>query len=109
MTFLPERRRKCFQQKILDALEDKPSEVARELSYSCVTCAMCINSCPLGLNPYHLQEILKAELVSCGYELPLVKPQIGDKVYDLQEVVGYLQIKPSQIRWLTEVPARPEH
>ncbi len=95
-------------QKVLEAIESKPSEIAREMAYSCTYCAMCLNSCPSGLNPYYLQEILRCELAGCGYGSPSPKPQIGNKVFDLEDVVGHLQIKPSQIRWLTEMPARPE-
>jgi len=98
-----------IQQKILGALDGRPSEIAREMANSCLRCAICIKSCPMGLNPFHLQDILKAELVSCGYEVPSINSRLSDPVNALQEIMGYLQIKPSQIRWLTEVPAEPEH
>ena len=45
--------------KVLDAIQGKPNDVAQEMAYSCVCCARCMKSCQLGLNPYHLQEILR--------------------------------------------------
>ena len=98
----------AVQRKVLDAIKGKPNDVAQEMAYSCVYCARCMKSCQLGLNPYHLQEILKAELVIAGCKPTLPKPQIGRKVYDLKEVVQFLQIKPSQISWLNKVPAHPK-
>lgn len=109
LTSFSNERPAHIMKKALEALEGKPSEVARELAYSCTNCAVCIDSCPVDLNPYHLQEILRAELVSCGHEFPLTKPRIGDREYDLEDVVGYLHIKPSQIRWLTRTSLQPEH
>ncbi|MFC2065684.1 (Fe-S)-binding protein [Chloroflexota bacterium] len=94
------------QRRVLAAITGNPSDIAREMAASCTACAVCMNSCPLGLNPYHLQLVLKGKLSvpTCDFS---PKPTI-DKKPVLEEMVGFLQIKPSQVRWLTEVPARPQ-
>ncbi|MEE9202791.1 MAG: (Fe-S)-binding protein [Dehalococcoidia bacterium] len=98
------------QEKLIQFLKGGgPQEAAGEHAFSCAGCALCVNSCPQGLNPLRLREVLKAELVGCGYHPPSVaQAQIGDRAYDLNQVIGSLQIKPSQVRWLTQVPPDPQ-
>jgi heterodisulfide reductase subunit D len=95
------------QRRVLAAIEGNPSDIAREMAASCTACAVCMNSCPLGLNPYHLQQILKGRMSLVACDVP-PKPSVGNKQPDLEDMVSFLQIKPSQVRWLTEVPARPQ-
>ncbi|MDP6101369.1 MAG: (Fe-S)-binding protein, partial [Dehalococcoidia bacterium] len=99
------------QEEIVRVLEGHDgTNVAKEQAFSCSSCGMCITSCPQGLNPFRLREILKAELVRCGYHPPsaIAQPKIGGKIYDLPQVIGSLQIKPSQVRWLTGTPRHPQ-
>ena len=99
------------QEEIVRVLEGhEGADVAKEQAFSCSSCGMCIGSCPQGLNPFRLREILKSELVGCGYHPPsaIAQPRIGDKAYDLGQVIGSLQIKPSQVRWLTGEPPNPQ-
>lgn len=97
------------QEKLIDALKGTgPSEVAGEQAFSCAGCGLCTAACPQGLNPLRLQEMLRAELVGGGYKPPPVpQPQIAGQTYDLNHVIASLQIKPSQVRWLTKVPPNP--
>jgi Fe-S oxidoreductase len=61
----------------------------------------------MGLNPFALKEILKEEVVNNRLRTPPGPLKIGDKVIDLQELLGSLQISPDQKRWLVGMPEEP--
>lgn len=98
-------------QKILAFLRDGTYfQEVYDFAYSCSLCGCCERVCPEGINFMLLVDIIKAELVTRGYEAPsscrLFLP--GEK-YNAPRVLESLQIKPSERRWLTEVPQDPEH
>ncbi len=95
------------QQKIVDFLLGKPSDIAEEMAYACSGCGKCIEACPMDLNPCLLREILKEELICTGLREPAKPLEIDGQVIDLQQLLGALQIKPSQKPWQTTLPAKP--
>lgn len=94
------------QQSILAALSGEPSDAAAEMAYACSGCDKCVEFCPLGLNPFTLKEVLKEELINSGFREAAKPLKIGGRSIDIQELLGSLQIRSSQKRWLTRMPPK---
>jgi len=86
------------------------SQEVYDFVYSCSVCGCCEKACPEGINPMLLMDIVKAELVTRGYKAPpscqLFLPR---EKYNASRVLESLQVKPSERRWVTEVPQNPGH
>jgi Fe-S oxidoreductase len=107
MTSCSEEDPADVQQTMLDALSGKGSDIAVEMASSCSGCDQCIESCPMELNPYFLREILKKELVKCGFRKAAKPLKINDRLIDLQVLLGSLQIHSSEKPWLLDMPSEP--
>jgi Fe-S oxidoreductase len=108
-----------IQQERLDVLMGKqaPHYLCTK-TFACTDCASCLRSCPRDLNPFLLQRIIKAELVTRGQKSQsedadtrfdgTVKLLGTDHVeYDWLDVLCSMQLKPSEMNWLRTVPSNP--
>ena len=101
---------KDIMQEISDFLTDGTySDDVYMKAYSCAGCGYCSDFCPEGLDPLLLHEALKVELVKRGVTPPaafnFVKP--GEK-FNIHGILSALQTKPSERRWLQQVPPKPQ-
>ncbi|MFC1915975.1 (Fe-S)-binding protein [Chloroflexota bacterium] len=109
-----------IQKERLDVLRgNRASHDVYIKAFACTNCASCLHSCPKGLNPFLMQRIIKAELVASGQKPQpenadtrfdgTVKLLGSDHIeYDWQDILCSLQLKPSEVRWLREIPANPK-
>lgn len=99
----------ALQNERIEALKtNQLSQKAYDLAYSCMTCDACKDSCPVGLSPPLISEILKARLAKEGKKGPEVFGfMIPQGKYNLPDVMTSIQITPSEVRWLAEVPQNP--
>lgn len=98
-----------LQDKLLETLKDGSySQEAYIRAFSCVHCGMCLDVCPQGLNPLHLAELLQVELAKQGHPRRApVYMKLGNQKYLIADVLASLQIRPEEMRWLSQVPAAP--
>jgi heterodisulfide reductase subunit D len=99
------------QAKVMDVLKHgTTSEEAAIRAASCTHCAVCRNVCPQDIDPLRLLEILQLELVKLGQKRhPPMEIKLGDRIYFLPDLLASLQITPGEKRWLSQVPASPQH
>jgi Fe-S oxidoreductase len=99
-------------EKITDILKgDGISEEACEMVLSCTQgCGhVCAKACQLGLRPNFPLLSAVGRIVGSGRELPRLAYHLkpGDR-YNFARVFSALQIKPSETRWMAEIPEDPE-
>lgn len=99
-----------IQEKTLELLRDnKPSKEAYIRAYSCMECLTCFESCPQELDPHLINMICRANLVRCGQEAPrALKFALPQNRFNFNSILSSIQIKPSEVRWLREVPSGAE-
>lgn len=84
------------------------SQKMYDLVYSCMTCDACKDSCPVGLSPPMIHEIIKTHLTKEGKEGPeIFNFMLPKGKYNLPDVMTSIQIKPSEVRWFSEIPQNP--
>lgn len=87
------------------------SEEAYDMVFSCtVGCGhVCAKACKLGLMPSIAFTSAISRIASAGREPPPLSYQLKPKNrHNFANVFSALQIKPSEARWMKEVPANPE-
>jgi len=86
------------------------SQEIYDFVYSCSLCGCCEKACPAGINFMLVIDIVKAQLVTRGYQAPpSCKLFLPRERYNSARILESLQVKPSERRWVTEVPKNPEH
>ena len=100
-------------QKLLDTLLGAElSDPVFQWVFGCNHCGCCLSACPEGLNPLLFNIILKREILLGGDKRVsmihnyLCSPASGFK--RTIDIIQHLLLKPSEIRWLTQVPHNPE-
>lgn len=78
----------------------------------CIKCRHCSRSCPEGLDPFLILDMIKPRLKKLGLfsdGAPNDGPYIylPDNKYNFMRVMAALQTLPSEKRWLTEMPSNP--
>jgi Fe-S oxidoreductase len=87
------------------------SEEAYDMVFSCTMgCGhVCAKACQLGLMPSIAFTSAIARIASAGKQLPPLAYQLKPKNrYNFANFFSALQIKPSEARWIKEVPANPQ-
>jgi heterodisulfide reductase subunit D len=100
-----------LQQKTLDFFkEGKFSQEVYDFSYICMTCESCDTLCPVeGLYPSRKSEIIKTEMLALGKDIPQAATFfLPSNKYNLPAILSSLQMKPSEIRWLENIPETPK-
>lgn len=100
-----------LQQKALDFFKDgKFSQDVYDFACLCLTCEACDTLCPVeGLHPSHKREILRAEMLASGKPVPEKSAvYLPSNRYHIPAILSSLQMKPSEIRWMENVPETPK-
>ena len=97
-------------EKMFAVLEEKKySDEAYQKSFSCMLCGNCIDVCPQGLNPMFFNHLVRARLVEQGNEIPdALGLLLPNREPYLPRILSGIQMKPSEARWVDEVPSDPE-
>lgn len=100
-----------LQQKILDFLARGTfSQEAYDFGYYCLNCAACDTVCPVDvLRPSLKRDILRAEMSTSGKPIPVKSKGYlpASRYHDASKLMS-LQIKPSEIKWLENMPQSPK-
>jgi len=108
---------------LLTPIKDKPPEEIMEkvinflkvgvfseevylLAFSCASCGYCSDSCPEGIDVLLAFEATKIRLAKLGKAPEAVN--FVEAIPGMWRTLSALQTKPSEARWLTKVPPRPE-
>lgn len=86
------------------------SEEAYDFVFSCTgSCGVCEKACPEGLAPQTALFSAAARIADAGMAPPVQSYQLmpGHR-HSFSKVFSALQIKPSEARWINEVPDNPE-
>jgi len=97
-------------ESMVDFLKDGVfSEEVYTTAFSCAGCGYCTDFCPQGIDVLRVIEATKVELVEQGKEQPEVLNFVlpGQRI-NLYEILAGIQIKPSERRWLTNIPPQPK-
>ncbi|MFC1944107.1 (Fe-S)-binding protein [Chloroflexota bacterium] len=85
---------------------DEAYEMAFSCSQGCV--AVCHSACSVGLWPMLGFQSAVVKIKEAGKKLPYLTYQtLPGNRYNVRNVFSSLQMKPSEARWLTQVPADP--
>lgn len=107
LTPVKEQAPEKIMEKVINFLKDGVfSEEVFYKAFSCASCGTCTGSCPRGINPLLVFEAARIRLANQG-KLPDAVHSMGE-IASVGRTLSALQIKPSQARWLTRVPSRPE-
>ncbi len=86
------------------------SQAAYDLAFSCMSCHYCREACPENLNPPRIGILSRIELVSRGHAAPPAYSfAFPDEHFNYFGIMSALLLHPSQTRWLTQAPERPQH
>ncbi len=96
--------------KVIAVLKDGIiSEEASVRAASCMHCVKCQDSCPQGINPVIMQELLLYELTKLGKKrYPLMELKLGDSKLFVPDIMASMQVKQQEKDWLTHVPDKPQ-
>jgi heterodisulfide reductase subunit D len=112
LTKFADRGAQAVMEKVTALLKGgEVSEEAYDMAYSCTRgCGyVCAKACPLGLMPIMALNLAIARIASTGREPPPRAYQHMPKTrYHFAHVFSALQIKPSEARWINELPADPK-
>lgn len=99
-----------IMESIIDFLKDGVfSEEVYTMAFSCAGCGYCTDFCPQGIDVMRVVEATKIELVEQGKKPPEALNFVLPKQrVNLYEILAALQTKPSERRWLREVPSQPQ-
>lgn len=94
-------------EKVINFLKDGAfSEEVYYKAFSCASCRNCSDSCPQGIDVLLAFEAARIRLAEQG-KLPEAVNSFGE-IASFGQTLSALQIKPSEARWLTRAPSRPE-
>lgn len=99
-----------MQRKRMEFLRDGIySQEVYDNTYTCPTCLRCVRPCPEGINMGLINEVIKYEFNQRGIEAPhAIYSCVPEKDFNFFNIMNNMQMDDSQIRWLTEVPAKPK-
>lgn len=93
--------------KMVDFLRDGNfSEEFYFKAFACTSCRSCTYSCPQGIDVMHVFCAVRDRLIKQGKQPEGVN--FVDAIPGMWRTVSALQVKPSERRWLNNVPSRPE-
>jgi heterodisulfide reductase subunit D len=109
LTSLKDKAPKETMQQMVDFLKGGVfSEEVYLRSFSCTACSHCSDICPQGIDPLLVNEATKIKLAEQGKEPPeQVNYVLAGQRPNLHEILSWLQTKPSEVRWLKQVPPQP--
>ena len=78
------------------------------LAYACTGCHACQSSCPVGLFPPLINALIKIRMTGEGKRAPdMFQFMAAEGKYNFSDMMAAIQMKPSEVRWLTTVPHQP--
>ncbi len=96
-----------IMEKVINFLrEGVLSEEVFYKAFSCATCGICTESCPQGIDVLLAFEAARIRLAKLG-KLPEAFNSLRERA-GFSKTLYALQAKPSEVRWLRNVPSRPE-
>ena len=85
------------------------SQEVYDFVYSCSLCGCCQNVCHQHINFIAITEVIKAELNDRGYKPPPVcSISLPREKHNIMRVMESLQIRPTERRWVTQIPQNPQ-
>lgn len=85
---------------------DQFSKEIYRIAFGCASCAACSRACPQGIDVMEAFAAARMKLVDGG-TIP-ESANFVDVVPRMWQIVSALLVKPSEMRWMTRVPSRPE-
>jgi len=87
----------------------KYERIVYDFAFQCINCLECGTHCPEGIEASLIPIFVKDRLVQEGYEAPRMFKMLQPcRKHSVQDMIGALQVAPSDRWWIDEVPESPQ-